>query len=203
MKRYVKMVNILLLVAMFIGDIIYLVFGIMDKNINKILTCLALVVVIFIPIILKKLHILKLSKNTIVVYNIFIFFADFLGCVVGLYNKTTYYDIIMHFISGILTSIFGFAIYNYLSKNDNKHKALKITYIIGFSMMVAVLWEIFEFLGDNILHMNLQHNDVLGVKDTMEDMICAVLGTALFLIVYLNTKKASFLHKFVNKMELN
>ena len=129
--------------------------------------------------------------NALFVYNLFMFFADFLGCVVGLYNKTTYYDVVMHFVSGFSTALLGMVLYNYLAKKEKDNKILKYTYIVGFCMAIAAFWEIFEFFGDNTLGMNLQHSIDTGVRDTMEDIICAVMGMFTYLGVFTLSRSTS------------
>lgn len=203
MKNYTIIFNRCLVVIMLGGTGIYLGSAVMSSNRSLILTCLAVPLVLIIPFVLGKLHILNFNSNAMVVYNVFIFFAEYLGCVVGLYNKTTYYDVVMHFASGILTSILGIVIFNYLYNCKTKNRALKVTYVIGFSMAIALFWEIFEFFGDNFLKMNLQHNPETGVRDTMEDVICATMGMITFLSVYALTKTNSKFHKFIEKVSIN
>lgn len=198
-----KYSNYFLVIIMLCGDGVYFSRALVEENNNMILTCLALPLVLLIPFILRKLKVLNLNPNALFVYNLFMFFADFLGCVVGLYNKTTYYDVVMHFVSGFSTALLGMVLYNYLAKKEKDNKILKYTYIVGFCMAIAAFWEIFEFFGDNILGMNLQHSIDTGVRDTMEDIICAVMGMFTYLGVFTLSRSTSSFHKFIEKISVN
>lgn len=195
--------NYFLVIIMLCGDGVYFSRALVEENNNMILTCLALPLVLLIPFILRKLKVLNLNPNALFVYNLFMFFADFLGCVVGLYNKTTYYDVVMHFVSGFSTALLGMVLYNYLAKKEKDNKILKYTYIVGFCMAIAAFWEIFEFFGDNTLGMNLQHSIDTGVRDTMEDIICAVMGMFTYLGVFTLSRSTSSFHKFIEKISVN
>ena len=198
-----KYSNYFLVIIMLCGDVVYFSRAMVEENNNMILTCLALPLVLLIPFILRKLKVLNLNPNALFVYNLFMFFADFLGCVVGLYNKTTYYDVVMHFVSGFSTALLGMVLYNYLAKKEKDNKILKYTYIVGFCMAIAAFWEIFEFFGDNTLGMNLQHSIDTGVRDTMEDIICAVMGMFTYLGVFTLSRSTSSFHKFIEKISIN
>lgn len=198
-----KYSNYFLVIIMLCGDVVYFSRALVEENNNMILTCLALPLVLLIPFILRKLKVLNLNPNALFVYNLFMFFADFLGCVVGLYNKTTYYDVVMHFVSGFSTALLGMVLYNYLAKKEKDNKILKYTYIVGFCMAIAAFWEIFEFFGDNTLGMNLQHSIDTGVRDTMEDIICAVMGMFTYLGVFTLSRSTSSFHKFIEKISVN
>ncbi len=195
--------NYFLVIIMLCGDGVYFSRALVEEHNNMILTCLALPLVLLIPFILRKLKVLNLNPNALFVYNLFMFFADFLGCVVGLYNKTTYYDVVMHFVSGFSTALLGMVLYNYLAKKEKDNKILKYTYIVGFCMAIAAFWEIFEFFGDNTLGMNLQHSIDTGVRDTMEDIICAVMGMFTYLGVFTLSRSTSSFHKFIEKISVN
>ena len=51
--------------------------------------------------------------------------------------------------------------------------------------MVAAGWEIFEFTADNLFGGNAQRALETGVRDTMKDIICALLGSILVVIPYI------------------
>ena len=102
------------------------------------------------------------------------------------YDKIFMYDKIIHTISGIFTSILAFLIL----KNDKKQKLSmlnKFIYIISFSMLVASVWEFFEYGADIIFKSDTQKVLKTGVNDTMQDMLVACFGSILFTIF--NKKK--------------
>lgn len=42
--------------------------------------------------------------------------------------------------------------------------------------MIALSWEVIEYVGDLLFNMNSQHNLETGVHDTMQDIIAALTG---------------------------
>ena len=70
--------------------------------------------------------------------------------------------------------------------------------------MIASLWEFLEFGADTFLGMNVQHSIETGVRDTMEDMLIAFLGSLIVSISYLVENKISkngFLKRVVSDLK--
>lgn len=61
-------------------------------------------------------------------------------------------------------------------------------FCMGVVALVAVLWEVFEFSYDQIFHGNMQQLIVTGVEDTMWDMIMALIGAMIVVVVVFNDK---------------
>lgn len=102
----------------------------------------------------------------------FIFAAEILGEVHAFYVRIPGWDTMLHTINGFLAAAVGFSLVKLL--NDNK----KITFDLSpfylslvafcFSMTIGVLWEFFEYAGDQLLHMDMQ-------KDTVVHTISSVM----------------------------
>lgn len=169
-----KKINWFLNLMMIIGT---LWIAITNYDSSRLLTYLAVIPVLFAPCILNKTA-YKLNENEKFIYYLFIFFADFLGCVVNLYNMIWWYDIFMHFCSGIFTFSIGIFILKRM-KVSTSSKFFVILFSLGIVMLIAGIWEFFEYGADQILKMDLQHNLSTGVGDTMEDMLAAFFGGIL------------------------
>lgn len=170
-----KLLNKLLLILMNIGTVIVAVIEFSNQDFSRLLTFVAIFPVLLVPFILNKTK-FKLSEFEICMYYLFIFLAQFLGCVVNLYNIISWYDLFTHFLSGIFTFVLGFIVLKRFNVYNSKNKVMNIIFCLGFVAIVALLWEIFEFSMDNLIGSNLQHNLDTGVNDTMEDLIVATLG---------------------------
>lgn len=166
-----KKLNVLLLMVMIIGTLGCLLFW---YDSSRLLTYLLVIPVLMVPIFLKKTR-FKLSSSDLFWYYLFIFFSEFLGCVVNLYNTVSWYDTVVHFSSGIFTFLVGLFIFNRINKRDN-NVWIKTIFGISIVCLISVMWEIFEFGSDVILGLNLQHSSDTGVVDTMIDMIAAFGG---------------------------
>lgn len=152
----------------------------------------------------------------------FFIYLFLLGSLVGgevyyLYVRIEYYDVIMHGLSSFIAS--GLFVYIFRRYGVNINRILFVISIFSFAMMVAGLWEIFEFSVDRILDRDMQKDTVIaeinsvllsedgktivnkkinsmvigdytingyldiGLYDTIGDMICAVFGSILYIII--------------------
>ena len=180
-----KLLNKILLIIMNIGTIIVATLEFTNNNYARVMTFVAIFPLLLIPFIISKTR-LKLSDKEIFLYYVFILLADFIGCVCNLYNTVSWYDIFVHFLSGMFTFVLATIIYRLIT--NDKNIILKILFCLGVVAIIAIMWEVFEFSIDSLAHTNLQHNQDSGVIDTMQDMIVAILGGILSSI-YILLKK--------------
>lgn len=145
---------------------------------------LSVIPIIYLVKILNKLFKLKINENIEILYVLFIFLAHFMGSIVNLYQKIYWYDSFAHFLSGIAVSFGATYILVILKKYDKNSIIFNILFILGISFLMAGLWEIFEFISDNIFNKDAQNVLTTGVDDTMKDMIVAALGTVLYCMMY-------------------
>lgn len=187
MKVEKKLNNVLI----FLISLISFCYAIKEFNngiYSRALGTLSIILVLFIPRILKKVFKLKISSYLEFIYIIFIFIAHFLGIIINLYNIIWWYDLFVHFLFGIFTGIVSLYILKYF-KLYNKKKLFNSFFIISFSLMSAVLWEFCEFSVYVLLNKDVQHHLTTGVFDTMQDMIIAFFGSILVAVYNLLKQK--------------
>ena len=188
----VKIINKLLIVLSILADTVCLILTLLGKYNSNILIFLSYYVIVFVPIICRKL---KLKVNSIIelIYLLFVIVACLCGSILHFYGLIYWFDSFTHYVSGMLTALLGFILLIRFDKLDKKSYLFNITYIIFVSLAVAALWEIFEFTADNVLGGDAQKVLETGVTDTMKDIICAFLGSILisfcYLYEYVNDKK--------------
>lgn len=102
-----------------------------------------------------------------IVAQIFVAFAASVGCGMNMYTYLPVYDLVIHYLSGVVLAFGGWA------RIKNKYFALT------FSWAGAGLWEIFEFSCDVLLCAGMQGN----TADTMTDMIAGFLGGLTWLVI--------------------
>lgn len=171
---------------------------------DRLLSSASIILVLLIPRILSKLFKIKISDAMELVYIVFIILAQLLGSSVNLYNTVWWYDLFAHFLSGILIAVLALVVMDWFGVYKAKNKFFNTLFIISFSLMIASFWEFIEFGADTILGMNVQHAIETGVKDTMEDMIVAFLGTIIVAISYVvedKVTKNGFLKKIVDDIK--
>ena len=176
----IKKINILLILVSIIGSL-YFVFT-KDDNIIFILKDLSIILTINGLYIIQKLFKIKINDGINFIYIIFIFMAHFLGVICDLYTKIYWFDKFVHFLSGIVSSLV--AIYILVKFKKNKNIFFDILYIIAITLMIASLWEVFEYLASYYFNVDPQKVLLTGVNDTMGDIIVALLGSILVSISY-------------------
>lgn len=176
-------INRILIGIMILGTLASIVFSIVLVQTDRLLTQVAIFPVLLIPNLLNKM---KLHFNAVMqtYFYVFIFLAQFLGCVLNFYGIFTYFDVFVHFLSGIASSFLAIYLLE-IAKQKNHSILIDILFILGITCLCAVVWEIYEFGCDSLLGMNVQHAIETGVVDTMEDMIAAFLGSLLFCLLYI------------------
>ena len=95
------------------------------------------------------------------------------------------FDKVLHFSSGIMICAAITLFYCWM-KQQWKEKTLrdftlKCICIQGINMMVAFLWEVFEFICLVFFEIDAINHYTQGVYDTMTDMIVCFIGGCLFL----------------------
>ncbi len=189
----------------FLCSLASICFFVRDLNIGanqRFLGDLSMVFVLLIPKIIRKIFKIRITDAMELIYVIFMILAQFLGSVVNLYNNDTtwWYDLFTHFLSGVLTTVLALVIMNWLGVYKEKNKWFNFLFMISFTLMIASLWEFLEFGTDNFLGMNVQHSLETGVRDTMEDMLVAFLGSIIVAVTYLLEGKKGFIKKLVSNL---
>ncbi len=192
-----KVNNILIIIISLLSICVF----IKDINIgqnDRLLADLSIILILLIPKVLRGIFKIRITPVIELIYIIFMFLVDFLGSVIYLYNYVWWYDLFAHFISGVLTSVLALIILKWLKMYNNKNKLFNIIFILSFVMMVASLWELCEFLIDNTMGSNMQHNIDTGVFDTMEDMLICLLASIITSIEFLTEKGKGIINKIVS-----
>ncbi|MBE5735561.1 MAG: hypothetical protein E7361_03855 [Clostridiales bacterium] len=146
----------------------------------------------FVPMLLRLIFRWKAPIYIVVTYYCFIVLSTLCGTIYGLYNIISFYDILLHALSGVLLAGFGLYIYT-KGSGDNSKLIITVLFIIGFAVIVGVLWEIWEYLTDEIMLLNSQRHSTLdgvaltghnAITDTMIDLISDLGGAVLFAVGY-------------------
>ncbi len=191
----------------FIISLAAICFFVKDINIgqnDRLASDVTVPLVLLLPRIFKRILKLNINDEMEFIYIIFIVLAHFLGSVVNLYKYIWWYDLFAHFLSGMLTSILALVIMNWMGVYKEKNVTFNIIFIISFTLMVASIWEFFEYGADTFLKLNVQHSIETGVSDTMEDMLVAFLGGMIVSIIYFIEEKKiknGFIKKAVSTLK--
>lgn len=196
--------NKIIIVITLLGSIYYSFVCITGGDIYRLLITLTVIPVVLLPYLLQKIGNIKIPDTLETVYMIFIFFAYLLGSIVGIYNTVAHYDTIIHFFSGIVTAAFAYYVYMMLTKEKPRNITTVILFVLGTVSLIAITWEVFEFVSDIISGKDAQHVLDTGVNDTMIDMIVALGGAILFSLDYFietKCKKNGIMKKYIKEVE--
>jgi ABC-type transport system involved in multi-copper enzyme maturation permease subunit len=167
------------------------------------LQCIFGIIVLFLPSALERKFKISFPGIMHVILVVFIYAAIILGQVSGFYQRFYHWDTLLHTLSGIMLSAFGFCIIDIVNKNPKINLGLSDWFMAFFSFCFAIMldtiWEIMEFAADVVFDLNMQQYNrpdgtVLtghsALVDTMKDLIVDVLGALFISIIgYIVLKK--------------
>ena len=165
---------------------IYLVsciFFIFKKDFFSLFITTGCIIGTFILSIINKKYNKFLDNKLYIGIVVFIIMSALFGTCYDFYN-IKYYDDFLHFISGGLSCVISWYIFNYFEIESKKKLLFLAIFAFMFNMGVASLWEIIEFLLDRFIG---THTQVGGLSDTVIDMIDALIGSIItipFIIKY-------------------
>lgn len=149
-----------------------------------------------LPKVLNKFLKIEISNGMRIMFSLFLFSSIFLGEVMSFYYTVPHWDDLLHFGSSIMTGMFGCVLIAKFFKTETNIKPVGIAiFAFCFAVCVGGVWEIFEFLMDGLLGLNMQKtmlqsgemlNGYTAVADTMKDIIVDTCGaTVAATIAYL------------------
>ena len=102
-----------------------------------------------------------------IIAQIFVVAAASIGCGMNMYTHWPIYDLMIHYLSGIVLAFGGWEV-------DRK-----LLFALLFSCAGAGAWEIFEFSCDVLLQAGMQGT----LMDTMTDMVAGFLGGITWIVI--------------------
>lgn len=172
------------------------IYHIFKRQLKVVISVVITSVLSFLSFFLDKIFHIKIDSFSNLIYLVVIFMALYLGGSLKFYDKYKYWDRYIHTLSGIGFVGFGIAIVD--SNSDIKRFGI-LLFGFTFSITIHALWEVLEYISDCLFRGNAQrwqinHNSVnhvskkaiqpAGLVDTMNDMICCIIGSILAIIAW-------------------
>lgn len=158
--------------------------------------CMTAILVMFLPSALERRFRLEIPNYMVVLYFAFLYCAVYLGEVRNFYYAAPHWDTILHGFSGAMLGALGFVLVNLLNDAPSVKMSLSPGFVAFFAFCFALacgaVWEIYEYLMDGLLHMNMQHfaiedgTPLMGraaLLDTMKDLIVDALGALVIAVI--------------------
>ncbi len=187
MKKILSILNYIMIGIAFFGSFYYVITR--DREIGLILKDASILFTITAPYWIEKLFHKKISIVIKFVCVLFVFSAHFLGTAVELYNHISYFDKVIHTISGALTALFAMLLLNVMGMYHKKNLFFNILFMLSLTLLVAGGWEMFEYVANIFFGGDAQRVALTGVNDTMQDIIVATLGSIVICICYVLEEK--------------
>lgn len=131
-----------------------------------------------IPLVLVLLFKFKFHLPLVISYIIFLFGSQYLGSIREWY-ELGWWDTFIHFISGGMLAFTATALYEQLTHPDASDAIASwfvFLFILGFSALGGVLWEVYEFICDQVFQTTMQGG---GNFDTMTDLIAGMISSCI------------------------
>lgn len=180
--------------------------------------CVLGLIVVHLPTIIERKFKFEIPKILTTIYLIFLYCAIFLGEVRNFYFAVPHWDDILHCISSIMNGLFGFMVVTILN-HDKKVRIHLSPFFLAlfafcFSVSVGAIWEIYEFLADGLLGLNMQKfmledgTMLIGhaaLSDTMTDIVVDCCGALIATVIgYLSIKnKTGWVHDYITGNDTN
>ena len=141
------------------------------------LSTFGILILIWLPSYFKKQFKIQVPFEFELVGVAFVYLAVFLGEANGYYMRFWWWDVYLHFTSGLLLGIFGFMLVYILNHSKQVRLSMKAGFVALFAVMFAVTigvcWEFIEYFIDSVFGLNMQKS---GLHDTMWDLIMDFSG---------------------------
>ena len=163
---------------------------------------IALLTLVFmsLPFLIENKLGLKIPRDFVVIFLVFLYLAMFLGTANHFYDQFWWWDNMSHSFSGVVFADLGFLIARYLTQEIRKniatignakrllvsYKVLVVLFAFCFAVTSGAIWEIYEFSMDKTFGTLYQG---IGIDDTMIDIILDTLGALAFSIAVYRFRK--------------
>ena len=211
-------INIAIFYTIFITFLVSCIIGVVDftngkLTIDRVLYRFALTILMCTPFAIKRIFKISFSRLVSTIFYLYMFFAGFLGGIINFYTRLFWWDILIHFIMGLVVSILSIYILNstVYRKDRAKHNLFfTFLFMIVFAMAIGVIWEIWEYAGDIFFKLNSQNYvgkvGIVALRDTMTDLImdllgavCGVIFTSIVLKIDKKFLKSFYIKKLKNQ----
>lgn len=133
--------------------------------------CVLTLVLLLVPSLIEHTLDIELPDLLESIILLFIFAAEILGEIDAFYIRIPFWDTILHTTWGFLFAGIGFALFDILNRSDSSKIKLTPLYMAvsaaAFSMCIGACWEIFEYLADSFIGVDMQKDTLVQTINTV------------------------------------
>ena len=139
----------------------------------------------FLPYFIEEQTRISFPIELIVISDIFVYVALFLGIVQNFYQQLWWWDVAVHTSFGVVAGLVGFLILYvlYARHKLNMSPFLVTLFAFSFAVMMATVWEFFEYASDSFFGTTMQNAAKTGVDDTMIDLLVGSAGAFVTTVI--------------------
>ena len=138
----------------------------LSGNYQNLFLCILSLVLFLLPAFVTKNFGIEFPETLEIIVLLFIYAAEILGEISGFYVKISFWDTMLHTVTGFLAAAIGFALMDILNRNEQFKFCISPVYMavvaFCFSMTVGVVWELFEFSMDMLFGLDMQKDTVVS-----------------------------------------
>ena len=151
-----------------------------QMNWDALLLAIAAVVLLLAPYFFEKQFKIYIPTLFCFLISAFLYATLILGQVEHYYQKFWWWDVMLHSGSGIAFGLVGLVVILITFKRGKISASPFVLCLFAFcfALSIGLLWEVFEFSGDELFHTNMQQRQT-GVVDTMKDEIMDTIGALI------------------------
>lgn len=163
------------------------IYNIINSTLYYTMLAFAFCAFAFLPLLIHK--IMGTDAAYIIDFILYLFstLAYGIGIVLTGYHQLPYYDKFIHLLSGVVFTWLGSFVCCRLTPAQKAacfDEPLNRCFSFCFSLAVAGIWEILEYLTNLLFKNDPQNVLTTGINDTMQDMIMCLLGTVVTILLF-------------------
>lgn len=172
--------------------------------------CIATVFFVALPLTLSIIFKWKMNLFFYILFS-FYAFGPLLGAVYNFYYFTSWWDILLHLLAGVVFAVVGTQLSYVLNQKNNTSYIMASIFGVLVSIVIAVLWEFFEYGCDTLFGSDMQADTIINVINTkinrtdgITDVITnitdtVVNGQSLGIKGYLDIGLIDTMHDMINE----
>lgn len=184
-KGNIRRLNYIFLYAHLVFSVVLGIYNLINARWYYALLAIASFLFLLLPgLAARLLRCGETPRFTLLIY-LYCTLSFTVGMALQAYHIIPYYDKLLHTLSGAFFTFLGLVCYALLKpeKNISRNEfPAAAVFSFSFSIMIAAIWEIYEYVISLVSTLDPQNVLTTGIHDTMQDMAVCLAGTLLFLI---------------------
>jgi len=198
-ESWIERVELAIAVVLQIGILVVTVSALLQQQWLGAFSGSVVLLLTFAPAMIERRLRLTLPVEFTLITCVFLYASFALGEARDFYERFWWWDLALHGISALLIGIIGFlSIYVfYMTHRIQVAAGWIATITFALAVSVGTIWEIFEFLADWFLGLNMQKS---GLVDTMTDLLINATGAAIAAFIgyfYVRDEDSLLVHRLI------